>query len=89
MYVIMVKWSIRKCFQSNVQRSPYVVITYPGPLSDSLKNDVFQKALFNRRKHAFWTGALDSSYKDLAIEALEALVQNPTTFRRKGLWNYS
>ena len=45
------------------------------------KNDFCQQAFFNRGKHAeFWVGALDGAYIDLAIQALEVLVQNPITF---------
>ena len=59
----------------------------PGPLGPILKNDFCQEAFFNRGKHAeFWVGALDGAYKDLAIQALKVLVQNPTTyFAKKGL----
>ena len=53
----------------------------PGPLGQILKNDFCQQAFFNRGKHAeFWVGALDGAYKDLAIQALKVLVQNPTTY---------
>lgn len=50
-----------------------------GP-DHTLKNDFRQQALFNRRKHAaFRIGVLYSYYKDMAIQPLEALVQNTTT----------
>ena len=53
----------------------------PGPLGQILKNNFCQQAFFNRGKHAeFWVGALDGAYKDLAIQALKVLVQNPTTY---------
>ena len=53
----------------------------PGPLGQILKNDFCQQAFFYRGKHAeFWVGALDRAYKDLAIQALKVLVQNPTTY---------
>ena len=53
----------------------------PRPLGQILKNDFCQQAFFNRGKHAeFWVGALDGAYKDLAIQALKVLVQNPTTY---------
>ena len=45
----------------------------PGPLGQTLKNDLCQQAFFNREKHAeFWVGALDGAYKDLAIQAPNA-----------------
>ena len=53
----------------------------PGLLGQILKNNFCQQAFFNRGKHAeFWVGALDGAYKDLAIQALKVLVQNPTTY---------
>ena len=53
----------------------------PGPLGQILKNDFCQQAFFNRRKDAgFWVEALDETNKDLAIQALKVLVQNPTTY---------
>ena len=54
------------------------------PLGQILKNDFCQQAFFNRGKHSeFWVRALDGAYKDLAIQALIVLVQNPTTYLAK------
>ena len=53
----------------------------PGPVGHILKNDFCQQAFFSRGKHSeFWVVALQGSYKDLAIQALNVLVQNPTTY---------
>jgi len=53
----------------------------PGHLSTYLENGLCQQAFFNRGKHAeFWVRALDGLYIDLAIQALEVLVQNPTIY---------
>ena len=53
----------------------------PGPLDQILKNDFCQQAFLNRGKYAkFCVGALDGASKDLAIQALKVLVQNPTTY---------
>ena len=55
-----------------------------GSLSQILKNDFCHQAFFNRGKHAeFWVIALDGAYKELAIQALKVLVQNPTTYLAK------
>ena len=52
-----------------------------GSLGRIFKNDFCQQAFFSRGKHAeFWVGTLNGSYKDLAIQALNVLVQNPTTY---------
>ena len=52
-----------------------------GSLSQILKNDLCQQAFFYGGKHAeFWIGALEGAYKDLVIQALKILGQNPTTY---------
>ena len=61
--------------------NPFVKQQPPGSLGRILKNDFCQQAFFSRGKHAeFWVGALNGSYKDLAIQALNVLVQNSTTY---------
>ena len=61
--------------------NPFSEQQLPRPLGQILKNDFCQQAFFNRGKHAeFWIGVLDGAYKDLAIQALKVLVQNPTTY---------
>ena len=51
------------------------------PLSHIFKNDFCQQAGFSRGKDAeFWVRGLNGSYKELAIQALNVLVQNPTTY---------
>ena len=53
----------------------------PECLGKILKNEFCQQAFFNRGKHAeFSVGALDGPHKDLAIQALKVLVQNPLTY---------
>ena len=53
----------------------------PEPLGQILKIGFCQQAFCNRGKHAeFWVGALDEVYKDLVIQALKVLAQNPTTY---------
>ena len=40
-----------------------------------------QARIFKRGKHAaFWVGSQQSSYKNLAIQARQILVQNTTTY---------
>jgi len=53
----------------------------PGHWGTNLKNDLCQQAFLSRGIHAeLWVRALDGSRKDLEIQTLEVLVQNPTTY---------
>ena len=47
----------------------------------SSKVTLLKKPFFNPGKHTeFWIKQLDGNYRDLAIQALDILVQNPTTY---------
>ena len=51
----------------------------PGPLGRIFKNEFCQQVFFSRGKDPeFWVRGLNGSYKELAIQALNVLVQNPT-----------
>ena len=53
----------------------------PDEIGLELKSDHVQKAFFNPGKHTeFWIKQLDGNYRDLVIQALDILVQNPTTY---------
>ena len=53
----------------------------PDEIGLELKSDLVQKAFFNPGKHTeFWIKQLDGNYRDLAIQALDIRVQNPTTY---------
>ena len=49
----------------------------PDEIGLELKSDLVQKAFFNPE---FWIKKLDGNYRDLAIQALDILVQNPITY---------
>ena len=52
-----------------------------GPLVHIFKNDFCQQPIFSRWKLTeFWVGVLAGSYKNIAIQALNDLVRNPTTY---------
>ena len=44
---------------------------------------VNKRFLIVEKEAEFWVGALDGAYIDLVIQALRALVQNPTTYLAK------
>ena len=59
----------------------HIFVIFTGPLSHIFKNEFCQQSGFSRGKDAeFWVNALNGSYKELVIQALNVLVQNSTTY---------